>query len=117
MGIKQGKIRLHLWFWLSHSSSDAEMKGWLQNAPVDLALFNPAQPHFTAKPIFIGDAEDPMPGRSGIYKTSMVSPVQTSSSRGLLENHGDRTLLRVSGILDNFRNDIIFPRAGYNTGL
>ena len=75
MGIKKGKIRLHLWFWLSRSCSDAEMKGWLQSAPVDLALFNPVQPHFTAKPILIGDAEDPMPERSGIYKPSDVDTV------------------------------------------
>jgi len=56
MGIKQGKVRLHLWYWRSRPRADEEMKGWLQESPVDLALFNPVQPHFTANPIFLDGA-------------------------------------------------------------
>ena len=56
MGIKQGKVRLHLWYWLSRPCSDAEMKGWLQESPVDLALFNPVQMHYTANPVFLDGA-------------------------------------------------------------
>ena len=70
MGIKQGKVRLHLWFWLSRPCSDQEMKGWLQDSPVDLALFNPVQPHFTANPVFLDGAVDPFPDRSGMYQPS-----------------------------------------------
>ena len=75
MGIKKDKIRLHLWYWLSRPCSDAEMKGWLQGSPVDLALFNPVQPHFSAKPIFLDEAVDPFPERSGLYKSSDVAEV------------------------------------------
>ena len=75
MGIKKDKIRLHLWYWLNRPCSDAEMKGWLQDSPVDLALFNPVQPHFTANPIFLEGAIDPFPDRSGLYKPSDVSEV------------------------------------------
>jgi len=70
MGIKQGKVRLHLWYWLSRPCSDQEMKVWLQDSPVDLALFNPIQPHFTANPIFLDGALDPFPDRSGMYQPS-----------------------------------------------
>ena len=28
MGIKQDKVRLHLWYWLSRPCTDEEMKGW-----------------------------------------------------------------------------------------
>jgi hypothetical protein len=70
MGIKQGKVRLHLWYWLSRPCSDAEMKGWLQESPVDLALFNPVQMHFTANPVFLDGATDPFPDRSGMYQPS-----------------------------------------------
>ena len=75
MGIKKDKIRLHLWYWLNRPCSDAEMKGWLQDSPVDLALFNPVQPHFTANPIFLEGAIDPFPDRSVLYKPSDVSEV------------------------------------------
>ena len=75
MGIKKDKIRLHLWYWLSRPCSDVEMKGWLQDSPVDLALFNPVQPHFTANPIFLDGAIDPFPDRSGMYKPSDIMEV------------------------------------------
>ena len=70
MGIKQGKVRLHLWYWLSRPCTDEEMKGWLQESPVDLALFNPVQPHFTANPVFLNGALNPFPDRSGMYEPS-----------------------------------------------
>ena len=75
MGIKKDKIRLHLWYWLSRPCSDAEMKGWLQEYSVDLALFNPVQPHFTANPIFLEGATDPFPDRSGMYQPSDIMEV------------------------------------------
>jgi len=75
MGIKKDKVRLHLWYWLSRPCSDVEMKGWLQDSPVDLALFNPVQPHFTANPIFLDGAIDPFPDRSGMYKPSDIMEV------------------------------------------
>ena len=75
MGIKKEKIRLHLWYWLSRPCSDAEMKGWLQWSPVDLALFNPVQPYFTAKPKFLYDVADPFPDRSGMYQPSGLMEV------------------------------------------
>ena len=56
MGIKQGKIRVHLWYWLDRKVSDDEMKGWLGGCPVDAHLFHPIQMHFTAKPIFLDGA-------------------------------------------------------------
>jgi hypothetical protein len=75
MGIKQGKVRLHLWYWLSRPCSDAEMKGWLQESPVDLALFNPVQMHYTANPVFLDGALDPFPDRSGMYEPSGIMEV------------------------------------------
>ena len=75
MGIKQGKVRLHLWYWLSRPCSDAEMKGWLQESPVDLVLFNPVQMHYTANPVFLDGALDPFPDRSGMYEPSGIMEV------------------------------------------
>lgn len=65
MGIKKGKIRIHLWFWLSRKVLDAEMKAWLGDAPVDLKLFHPVQMHYIARPVFSDGAVDPLPQRSG----------------------------------------------------
>lgn len=60
-GIKPG-ARLRLWFWLSRALTNAECKAWLARHPVDLSLFRPAQPHYTAAPVFEG-WRDPLPGR------------------------------------------------------
>jgi hypothetical protein len=63
-GIKPG-IRLRLWYWLDRPVSDAECKRWLAEAPVDRALYSPAQVHYVAAPIFDDPADDPVPVRSG----------------------------------------------------
>jgi hypothetical protein len=56
-GIKPG-IRAHLWFWANHPLTDPEVKRLLANAPVDLAVFNPVQCHYSAAPVFDG-VDDP----------------------------------------------------------
>ncbi len=62
-GIKPG-ARLRLWFWCSRPLTNAECKRWLAQSPVDRTLFSPAQPHYTAAPIFVGWS-DPLPRRLG----------------------------------------------------
>jgi hypothetical protein len=64
--IKPG-ISLRLFFWANRPLSDAELKTWLADTPVDHAIFSPAQPIYTARPIFI-DMPDPVPFRSGIWR-------------------------------------------------
>lgn len=91
MGIKRDKIRIHLWFWLSRKVSDGEMKTWLDGSPADLRLFHPVQMHYVAKPIFVGDAVDPLPVRSGRYAADDGSSTVTVPGDLV-----DRTLSRSS---------------------
>ena len=74
MGVTAGKIKVHLWYWLDRKVSDAEMKAWLSKAdtPIDLSLYQPVQPHFTARPIFIDGAIDPIPNRSGLFEVGFA---------------------------------------------
>ncbi len=65
MGMKPG-IRLHLWYWLDRAIDENEAKTWLANYPVDLALYNPVQPHYVAKPVFEDGIADPVTVRSGL---------------------------------------------------
>jgi hypothetical protein len=67
MGIK-AEIRVRLWYWLGRPCSDAEMKAWLSDCPVDLRLFNPIQIHLIANPQFVGGATDSYPNKSGIFE-------------------------------------------------
>lgn len=61
------KIKLHLWFWGSRPYSDVELRRWAERTDLaDPKLYNPVQPHYTAKPIFRGVA-DPFAGRSRIH--------------------------------------------------
>ena len=61
-GIKPG-LRLRLWFWMLRPLTGPECKRWLRGAPVDAALFSPAQLTYTAAPMFDGGAADPLPHR------------------------------------------------------
>lgn len=62
-------VSLHLWFWFEQAVSDDELKRYFRAhpAPVDIALFNPVQIHYTARPLFEGMA-DPLPKRSGVLR-------------------------------------------------
>ncbi|WP_147298881.1 hypothetical protein [Rhodosalinus sediminis] len=75
MGFKRDQIRLHLWFWVSRPVSDLEAKAWLQGAPVDLSLYNPVHPHFTANPIIDGKLADPIETRVGLYQPDGTNSV------------------------------------------
>ena len=61
-GLKPG-IRCRLWYWLDRPVSDREAKQWLRGCPVDLSLYDPVHPHYTAAPLFVG-VTDPIPERS-----------------------------------------------------
>ncbi len=56
-------LRLRLWYWLSRPTSGAELRRWLRPAPVDHSVFGAAQPIYTAAPIFLDGARDPLPDR------------------------------------------------------
>ena len=61
-GLKPG-IRCRIWYWLDRPVSDREAKQWLRGCPVDLSLYDPVHPHYTAAPLFVG-VTDPVPERS-----------------------------------------------------
>ena len=65
-----GTISVHLNYWLHEPKTSYELREWakalnssLGKKLIDPALYNPVQPHYTADPIFIGDAIDPLKGR------------------------------------------------------
>ncbi len=70
-GLKPGVIKVHLWFWLETPRTSAELRAWANRLPclangkplIDPAVFNPVQPHYTARPIFDG-VTDPVPHRT-----------------------------------------------------
>jgi hypothetical protein len=61
-GLKPG-IRIRLWCWLSRTTSGSELKYWLRSSPVDRSIFAAAQVIYTAAPIFLEGAFDPLPIR------------------------------------------------------
>lgn len=54
-----GEPRVHLCFWLDRPLISLVIKRWLKGCPIDNAVFNRGQPHFTAAPIF-EDGVDPL---------------------------------------------------------
>lgn len=60
-GLKPG-CRLRMWFWASRAVSGAELSYWMRRSPVDNCLFRPAQPTYTAAPLF-ETSQDHLPYR------------------------------------------------------
>lgn len=60
-------ISAHLYFWCDKPVSEAEWKRLFKahGTKIDLAIFNPVQPHFTANPLFDG-MPNPLPERIGL---------------------------------------------------
>ena len=56
-GIKPD-IRLRLWYWCDRAVTGPELKRWLAGKSVDPSVFNPAQPIYTAAPVFEGGGAD-----------------------------------------------------------
>ena len=61
-GIKPG-LRLRLWYWLDRPLRTGELTRWLHDYPVDKSVFRPAQPIYTAAPVFENPEQDPIPER------------------------------------------------------
>ena len=69
-GIKPAnQLRLHLWFWLCRPVGNNALRHWARQWPIDGALYQPVQPHYTATPIFVG-ADDPVARRIGYHRSS-----------------------------------------------
>lgn len=59
-------LRLHLAFWLSGPACDESTQAWARSlGVVDPSVLRPAQPNFTARPLFV-NAPDPVDVRSGL---------------------------------------------------
>lgn len=87
-GIKPG-LRVHLWFWLEHPASSADLKQWARDwnrsigqRVIDLALFSTVQIHYTADP----EIDDPF----GFYS---LPETRSGLAQGLV---GDTVALDVS---------------------
>ncbi len=83
-GVKPG-ARLRLGFWLSRPLGDSEIKKWIKSwaIPVDTHLYSPSQPHYTAAPVFLDGAADPVPAglRWGVVEGS-TDTVEVSGAAG-----------------------------------
>jgi hypothetical protein len=73
------KVSAHLVFWLANPATSAELKKWANAVNtecklIDSALFNPVQPHYTAKPDFPAGFKDPFErNRSGLISKSKAT--------------------------------------------
>jgi len=61
-GLKPG-IRLRLWAWLARPVFGAELKYWFRLSLVDHSIFGANQVIYTATPVFLPGAFDPLPKR------------------------------------------------------
>ena len=84
-GFKPG-LRAHIWFWLAESLTSAQLKAWANSkwqgdSPVDVALFQPTQWHYTSAPVLDEGVVDPVPVRSGFVPGGEVRLVISDGVR------------------------------------
>lgn len=65
-GIKNDKYSIHFWVMFNDAVNDYELEAYYKKYNFDVALANPIQIHYIAKPNFI-NMDDPVKLRSGIY--------------------------------------------------
>jgi hypothetical protein len=120
-GLKPG-FRLRLWFWLDRSTSGAELGFWLDRKrfPVDPCTFRPAQPIYTAAPVFIrrsdhlpcriaylpGAAAVAVPGAEKLKPPPRVEALPTASAASSDDVRAfiDEILARVRTARDNSKH-------------
>jgi Family of unknown function (DUF5906)/Primase C terminal 2 (PriCT-2) len=64
-----GKLKVHLWFWLSKPATSSQLKVWAvgRKLQLDTSVFNSVQFHYTAAPVAQSGVVIPVPVRSGLY--------------------------------------------------
>jgi hypothetical protein len=99
-GIAPG-IRLRLWYWLDRLTTGAELKRWLRGAPIDTSVFGAAQVIYTAAPLFLPGACDPLLRRLAVMP-GVLAEVTVPSTAALAPPplHTDA---RISGGVSNDR--------------
>lgn len=84
MGVKGwGVVKAHIWVWLDRPVDDASLRAWARDArargvPVDPALMNSVQIHYTALPVFEG-MEDVMTA-AGVPRALLVESGRDEAS-------------------------------------
>lgn len=65
-----GVLKAHVTFWLQDPYLGEELEAWVKavQAPIDTSVFRCVQPNYTAAPVFVDGAVDPVPQRSGFYE-------------------------------------------------
>jgi hypothetical protein len=82
---KEGKLKMHLWFWLDKAWHSWEVKAWAEalGLPVDLALFQQVQQHYTAVPVLDEGVVCPVRQRSGFIEGLLGDEAHVEMPKGL----------------------------------
>lgn len=81
-----GKLKAHVWFWLDTPYLGADLESWVYGTGlhIDVSVFRPVQPNYTAAPRFINGAIDPVPRRSGLCPGWLGDCVRLTIEEGVL---------------------------------
>lgn len=129
-----GKLKVHVWFWLSRPYTSKELKTWAKlinlgaGGDIDAAVFDEIQVHYTAAPQFEAGVLDPVPVRSGYYERIIsdevdldIRPLLREHARKLEQERAERIRHKPSGngLIDwfNAKHSIedVMCDAGYMT--
>ena len=102
-----GKLKVHLWFWLAEPATSAQLKAWAKanEVPVDRAVFNVVQVHYTAAPLMDPGVVNPVPRRSGLLEgllgDEVYLKVPTAAPAAPVERGERASLPALSGALEH----------------
>lgn len=85
-----GVLKCHIWFWLRAPYDSRQLKAWAKTLalPIDKALFNPVQAHYTANPVFDEGRVDPVPVRMGFCQGILDDEVDLIIPESVLASAG-----------------------------
>jgi hypothetical protein len=112
-GVEPG-IHIRMFFWSHHAISNISLKKAMTGSIVDLAIFNPIQLIYTAKPIGIGHVRNRIIWHSPLFPKALVIPSYSSNNSGdpekwytkqqaepMLEN----ALIKIEDLTEGSRHD------------
>ncbi|UIP88229.1 primase-helicase family protein [Pseudomonas phenolilytica] len=87
-----GKLKVHIWFWLSEPRTSAELKEWAGavGLPADTSVFDSIQVHYTSAPVFQVGVSDPVPVRSGFVHGLCSDSVELDIEPAILAAAAER---------------------------
>lgn len=92
-GRTPGLLKVHIWWWLEPKYTGPQLEAWVRSIGLqtDIVTTRKVQVHYTANPIFLNGAQDPMHGKRIGVRRGETDAVPLVIPQEVLDRAGERT--------------------------